>query len=114
MAAASLDDAENKQAEDADPIVVLNVSGERMETRRSTLTLRSEYFRAQLSGRYKDWDPKQNAPIFVDADPKIFCEILNCLRCADYVPTTQVLPFFDFFGIDRPPEPPASAAALTA
>lgn len=62
--------------DDIDPVITLNVGGTAMQTRRSTLTWSSVYFRNIFAGPFK----AERGQLFVDCDPTIFIHVLHYFR----------------------------------
>ncbi|KAJ3159728.1 hypothetical protein HDU86_001378 [Geranomyces michiganensis] len=65
-----------------DDIVKLDVGGREFLVGTSTLTIKSPYFAALLSGDFGN--QLVNDHIFIDADPDIFVHILRYLRVHEY------------------------------
>eukprot|EP00933_Yihiella_yeosuensis_P068518 TRINITY_DN74211_c0_g1_i1.p1 TRINITY_DN74211_c0_g1~~TRINITY_DN74211_c0_g1_i1.p1 ORF type:complete len:271 (-),score=33.52 TRINITY_DN74211_c0_g1_i1:82-894(-) len=84
-----------------DDVVSLDVGGLIFKTWRSTLISKSKYFRALLSGNFKD-DGREK-PLFVDADPDIFKHILEYCRShrlTATAPLEEVMSFASRYAFD--------------
>ena len=84
--------------------IVVNVGGKLFPTFRSTLTMKSTYFKKRLSGRFSD---DGDSEIIVDRDHEPFSIILSYLRSGkllispDKLLFSSVLIEADFYGIDE-------------
>lgn len=83
-----------------DKRVILNIGGTKFETFKSTLTTRSIYFRAMLSGLYRD----DKEDIFIDRDPELFKHLLRFMRDPKYNFPINCFSEMLYFGIESEEE----------
>lgn len=81
-------------------VIILNVGGTLFTTLRTTITKKTTFLSALISGKFGTLKDK-DGNIFIDRDPKYFEEVLHYMRTGELKSKYNILDEFEYYGYTK-------------